>query len=192
MKKKLGFIVIFSVLLLSAGAASAAPVPFTLQSYSVTLNTSDPGLKLYWNPILTQPTTWNLVVGQSVTFDLFRIGTNEVSVNDDDKVQKPITVNFAWTAPPGVTSDTVNGDTYGWAFWLIDGGVVDWTDSPAVFNFGNGGRFELSLYDASFGVPGYTDIDAKLKYVRASVPEPMSLLLLGLGILGIGAVRRKK
>jgi hypothetical protein len=174
------------------GVVAAAPIQFTLQSYNVSLNESDPGLKLYWDPILTQPKTWNLDVGQSVTFNLFRIGTTEVAVNGDDEAKKPIVVNFAWAAPPSVIPDNVNGETSGWSWWFIDGGVVDWSDSPAVFNFGNGGQFRLSLYDANFGVPGYATIEAKLKYVSASVPEPMSFLLLGLGLLGIGAVRRKK
>jgi hypothetical protein len=189
------FIVSLSVLALIlgfGGVASAAPINFTLQSYNVSLNQSDPGLVLYWNPILTQPTTWNLDVGQSVEFNLFRLGTTESAVNNDDKVQKAITVNFAWTAPPGVISDNVNGETSGWSFLFLDGAVVDWTDNPAVFNFGNGGQFRLSLEDASFRVPGSTVIEAELKYVRASVPEPMSLLLLGLGLLGIGVARRKK
>jgi hypothetical protein len=38
------------------------------------------------------------------------------------------------------------------------------------------------------------DLQAKIRLISDStaVPEPMSLLLLGLGLLGIGVVRRKK
>lgn len=38
----------------------------------------------------------------------------------------------------------------------------------------------------------FDGVNLQVDYTPARVPEPMSLLLLGLGLLGLGAVRRKK
>ena len=161
-------ILTLAFVLFMAGAAWADT--FTLSSYDVSLNTSDPGLVLYWNPILTQPATWDLSVGGNTGwFDLFTVGTTESTVNlGEDTAQKPISVSFNWSAPTGTVPDTVNGETNGWTIFIIDGGIVDWDDSPAIFNFGSGGQFTLALQDGNFGVPGSTDIKAKLTYVSAS------------------------
>jgi len=72
--KKLG-LVTFSIFLFVGFAANASALQFTLNSYDVQLRDSDPGLVLYWNPILTTPATKNFEVGDSYSFSLFKVGT---------------------------------------------------------------------------------------------------------------------
>jgi len=195
MKITKSILFIFTATLIFGMGGMAGADTFTLNSYNVSLRTVDPGLVLYSTPILP-PTTWNLNVGQSTPeFNLFRVGTTENSVDlntPGDRTHYPITVSFNWTAPPGTVPDTVNGETYG--IWLIQVGIVHWTDSPAVFNFGNGGQFNLALEDGAFRMQGSDVIEARLTYVSApaAVPEPATMFLLGSGLIGLAGFARRK
>lgn len=78
--------------------AMASPVhasSFVVDDYSVFLNTADPGLRLYADDVMVDNYAFELnAVGQVHTTGLFRIGTEEGSIESDDKVSKPISVSF--------------------------------------------------------------------------------------------------
>jgi hypothetical protein len=143
--------------------------------------------------------------GDSVTFRLFDIWTPETAVNwGDDIFPKPITVNFDFVLPPPAFGGSADGSTVSGLFGT---GFVDW-NNPAFIHFGEQGDgvLQVSLEDESFnggffglGLTGgegngaNVKVTFKLKHeATTEVPEPGTLAVLGLGLVGLAAVRRRK
>ena len=73
--------------------AMASPVhasSFVVDDYSVFLNTTDPGLRLYAADVMVDNYAFELnTVGQVHTTGLFRIGIEEGSIESDDQSVPP-------------------------------------------------------------------------------------------------------
>lgn len=199
-----------AALVASAGIATIGNVAeaagFTLDSYSVDLNDTDPGLVVNWAPILGSPTAFDLAVGESFYTGLFSIWTDETTVNaGEDQAPKPISVNFNFSLPDAF-GGSVTGNTGGYRVFggLFQGGAVEW-DGPSVFSFGNGGQLAVSLFDATFnqGFLGLKEgekygatVKAKFTLISDSIPEPEDvpepMALLGLGLVGTSLMARKR
>ena len=141
-----------AALLLSAPAAFAATTTFT-GSYTVAFNSADPGLVVNVAPS-SSTGSFDLDVGQSLSFNIFDLWTTEATVNADDTVAKPISVGFALTAPAS-GSGTATGTTAGVSHWFgaQQFGTLDW-DGPLMLSFGNTGLLQIELSDATFQ-PGF-------------------------------------
>ena len=191
MKKFLTFLCAVTLVLGLVGSASA--VLFTLDSYTVNFCDEDPGLVLYVNDILPEPAVADLTVGNSYTFNLFEVGTDEQYVNSDDRDNQDISVDFSFSEPDNM-NELITGTSDGhWRLLRDDTGSVDW-NNPATFTYGNGGLFTMSLSDVTFGTPGSAVIQATLNFVSdaAPVPEPSTILLMGIGLLGLVGYSRKR
>ena len=151
-----------------------------------------------------------LDLGGSATVDLFRIYTNEASINPDDLIDQPISVGFSFTAPTGF-GGSVGGVTDGHGLpivfrgrllgYTLESGSVAW-DGPQILNFGNGGKLKVALNDATFnfglidlngGPNAGAPIRATFTYEAAPVPEPATwaVMIAGFGLSG-AALRRRR
>lgn len=178
----------------------AEATTFTLDSYTVNLNETDPGLVLDWAPLLSTPASATLGLGESISTNLFKVWTDETWVNNDDLVAQPISVDFNFSLPTAF-GGSVTGETTGFRTFLgaLQGGKLTW-DGPSVFSFGNGGLLEVSLSDEFFnvGVFGLKSGERHGAKVSATftllsehkdVPEPA--MLMGLSLLGLGLLARR-
>jgi hypothetical protein len=174
----------------AAAIVLAAPRPvqaydFTLDSYVVSLHTSDPGLVLWEKDLLDDPATFPSLnnVGDWYRTKLFQIGTDETALNLDDLKPYSIEVSFNFSQPkPGFGGDARGltgagwfGDSFGYLAW----------DNPFEVSFGRTGVLGISLSNETFDLPGSADVYATFTLLHMDSPspipnpEPASLLLVG-------------
>lgn len=198
-------------LLLLSASAYATVIQAT---YSVDTSDMDPGLKIQSADVSANPFTHNVAAGNSVTFDLFDIWTDENSLDGGlfscghDCDHMPISVDFGFLQPD-VGNGTVTGETFGQftGFLNIDQeGVLQW-DGPLSFQYGpnNDGLINVALSDETFneGLFGLDEgrgngatVKATLSLVSdasaAAVPEPGALGLFGLALVMIGFAAQRR
>ena len=141
-------------------------------------------------------------VGSTFTTNVLTIGTSESTVNlFEDTTPRQVSVDFSFLNPTDANGGLVSGSTTGFISGLFGGcgliaggcGTVDWTNSPTIFNFGNGGAFSLVLNNATVATPGTANVSGPFTLLSNSVPEPSTwaMMLLGFGAVGFAARRRR-
>ena len=194
---------VFAAAICAAFMATGAYAKTFTGSFSVSGDAfSDPGLVVQVNPS-GGAGSFDLEVGESITFDIFRIWTDETAINaGEDTVPQSIDVAFNMSDP--ATSGVLSGETVGSRilFGILQGGSVSW-DNPLELYFGNKNSglltWSLSSENFNWGIfgtfPGYkhgATVKATATYVVAPVPLPASALLLLGGLAGLGVMRRRR
>ena len=177
-------------------ASRADASSFTLDSFTVSYNSTTPGLALWETSLLSGPTDFTLNnVGDTFSTALFRLGTNDSSLNLTDLIPQPISVAFNFSNPlPGFGG--ISDGLTGAAWFGTSFGYVVW-DNPALLSFGTNGLLGVTLSNAAFGMPGYAAVNGTFTLVRpdggtTSVPEPATLPLMAIGFAAILLVRARR
>lgn len=178
-----------------AGAAWASPVQFDLAGSpysSVVVNENVWGANLNATLAngLDDQMFW-LQDGQTQTVDFFTFTTSGLGAGN---YSVAATLGFD---QPLIGAAGSGSGTFGTFFGIISGGSLTWDSNtiPDTFTF-NGNTISVDFQDG--WTVGFGDTATVHAYITnvgggtASVPEPSTLLLLGVGLLGLAAGTRKR
>jgi hypothetical protein len=169
--------------------ASAVPVTFDIASDSTAHLSSFSGLGA---PTVTVNSglgaqSATLSAGQTAEFDFFSIAFPTIGFGTGT-----IAASLGFDEPLGASA--ANGSASGsFASFFVTAGELTWTKQPGLFSLANGTVYSV-LFENLSGVTWGRSVDVRayLTLNTEPVPEPGTLVLLGLGMLAVMYVSRRQ
>ena len=141
--------------------------------------------------------TFSLAQGESHTFDFFKIRVGGLGGATID-----ITATLGFDLPFGMSA---TGNADGWYATIlgkVSGGALAWNDLPTILTAADGAQFSVDFSDvAGFTIGNSAWVQATVTAIAEAAPpvdpqqnavsEPATLAMLGLGLFGIAALRRR-
>ena len=186
--------------LAAGGAVQALPVTFDLSSANSAIThgilcTGNCSVSVTMNPLLDSLSA-TLAAGEVWEFDFFTLSYTGAGIGGGS-----ISANLGFDAPMDAPDALGSGRT---SLALYAPGVAQgyliWDQQPGLFTLSDGTRYsvelqntpDIPLFSSSVGVGARLTLLSEPTDPVVGVPEPGMLGLFGLGLLGIGAARRRR